>query len=416
MTKYVIENGLRKVKPYYLTYKTPVKLRWCGRTLTKIFQTDFGEREEDIVSDIKNNHLYILSNVGRAGGPTEIKGWDLLQSRQVDGKDVIYHQKHKHEPSVPWVHESIGIAIIYQDSDLVVVNKPAGIPTHATGSYMYNSVVEILKEQLGTDSIWPCHRLDKVTSGVLILAKSKEATCKMSKLIQEKKTSTEKKYLARVKGKFPEGEYVFNCPVFSVNVNGGYLQPPNSHQLQANSTTIFTRLSYNDDLDQSIVLCKPITGKFHQIRIHLRNLGYPIANDFLYNPESESSNEIIKAKNQLELELYQQLFRKYPKFEQLHQLDKYSRTDDEIVDLLEAINWDNDNTIKEALQILKNRQAKKVDEDKNSEQRCTTCNRKLFNVDKAVNPIIWLHALSYSLADDKNSYKFETEYPQWSHL
>ncbi|RLV92652.1 hypothetical protein JA1_003009 [Spathaspora sp. JA1] len=418
MSKYVIENGLRKVNPYYLTYKTPVKLRWCGRTLMKIFQTDFGESEDDIINDIKNNHLYIISNVGRAGGSTEIRGWESLKQREIEGKDVIFHRKHKHEPSVPWLSDSTGITIVYQDADLVVVNKPAGIPTHATGGYMYNSVVEILKEQLDVDSIWPCHRLDKVTSGILILAKSKQATSNMQKLTQEKAANTtEKIYIARVKGEFPEGKHAFNCPLFSVNINGGYLQPSNLHQLQANSTTIFERLSYSQELDQSIVICRPITGKFHQIRIHLRNLGFPIANDYLYNPDSEGSNEIIREKNQLELELYKRLYEKFPKFSQLYDSENYPQSDNETVDLLDAIKWDKDITIKEALETLKNRQAAKVDADKSSQLRCSSCNRKLFDTDKITNSIVWLHALSYSLCENEGTqYKFETEYPTWSRI
>ena len=86
-------------------------------------------------------------------------------------KDIICHTKHRHEPPIPW-HNDI-IKLVYEDDEILVVDKPSGIPTHPTGNYYFNSLSEIIKQQLNMDSIWTCHRLDKVTSGVLVLAKTK---------------------------------------------------------------------------------------------------------------------------------------------------------------------------------------------------------------------------------------------------
>ncbi|KAG5417448.1 hypothetical protein I9W82_005082 [Candida metapsilosis] len=397
MPKYIFENGLRKVLPYYVNYQTHVKQRWVGRTLIETYTNDFGEPMEGVINDIQEGKLYIVNNVGTSLPSKTITGWDILSSRKVESKDVVHHLKHKHEPAIPWQD----IPIVFENDEILVVNKPAGVPTHPSGNYMRNSLSEIVKEMYGFDSVWTCHRLDKVTSGVLILCKSKDSAIKFSNLLQDKRNRVKKVYLARVKGEFPSGERIYKCPIFAVNMNG-YLQPGDLENLQADTTTVFQRLVYSKESDESIVECQPISGKFHQIRIHLRNLGYPISNDHFYNPSEASKTYFAKSK--LEIALYDRLFQAYPEFRTGSQESTPSS-----INLLKVINW-GDSSIQKQLLHLK--QTHSVDLKLRKSEVCAECKRPLFDVDYVANSSIYLHALRFEY--DENV--FETEMPSWAHI
>lgn len=392
MPKFIIENNLRKVIPYYINLETHVKGRWEGRTLIDIFQSDFGVNDRDVISDIKNEKLYIISNTNKPNESSSLKGLDSLIDRKIHAKDLICHFKHRHEPPVPYYGE---IKYVYEDDELLVIDKPSGIPTHPTGNYYSNSVSEMVKYQFGLEAVWPCHRLDKVTSGVLIFGKSKSAGLRFLNLIRDHKDETEKTYLARVVGKFPDGKLQYNCPIFAINLNG-YLVPGNSEEVPLDSTTIFQRVSYNSSLNQSVIKCIPITGKFHQIRIHLRNLGFPIVNDFFYRGD----NELTVRKCSIEEKLYKKLFEKYPEFRTFS--DKI-RGGSINLDLI-------DGELQCGLMELKKDHLQSLNQQKLS--FCHECQRELFDDTYRLNPSIWLHALSFGY----EKYNFVTEYPEWANI
>ncbi|WEJ93029.1 pseudouridine synthase [Yamadazyma tenuis] len=312
---YVIENGLRKVLPYYQSYKTHIKTRWEGRTILDVFSTELGQPPDVITQEISDSKIYVLEDFGKKTSQI-VKGWDLLQSRKIQKHDVIFSIRHMHEPSVV-VDMSISpntpntlINVIFHDHNYLVVNKPAGIPVHPTSNYLYNSVSEILKFDLKLENIWTSHRLDKVTSGVLILGLNKDTGSRLSKIIEHKSDHTTKTYFARVQGYFPD-TYTYKCPIVLVNPNGGYLMPGNLSKLVTSSTTKFKRLQYSTFLDESIVECTPISGKMHQIRVHLRNIGFPITNDWVYNNLSQLT-PINRLKNDIELKIYDMVSKSYP--------------------------------------------------------------------------------------------------------
>lgn len=403
MPKYVFENGLRKVLPYYVNYQTHAKQRWVGRTLLDTYINDFGELAESVIKDIEQCKLYIVSNVGTSLPSESLTGFDVLSLRKVESKDVIHHLKHKHEPAIPWHGE---IPIVYEDEEIIVVNKPSGIPTHPSGNYNCNTLSEVVKDMYGFDSIWTCHRLDKVTSGILILCKSRNSAVKFLNLLQDKRNRVRKVYLARVKGEFPVGKQIYNCPIFAVNMNG-YLQPGDLKNLQVDTTTIFQSIKYSKILDESVVKCQPISGKFHQIRIHLRNLGFPISNDHFYNPDETSKTYFAKSK--LELELYEKLFQSHPEF-------KFTAASDDLlnipktINLLNIINYNANPIIQEQLMELKHSHS--VDLKSRKSTICPECERPLFDEDYVANSSIYLHAYTFEYDDSR----FETEFPPWANI
>lgn len=386
-----------------MNYQTHAKQRWVGRTLIETYINDFGEPLDGVINDIQKGKLYVVNNVGTSLPSELLIGLDVLSLRIVESKDVVHHFKHKHEPAIPWQEK---IPILYEDEEIIVVNKPSGVPTHPSGNYLHNSLSEIVKEMYGFDSIWTCHRLDKVTSGVLILCKSRDSAIKFLNLLQAKKNRVKKVYLARVKGEFPSGKHVYKCPIFAVNMNG-YLQPGDLENVQADTATIFQRIHYSKELNESIVKCQPISGKFHQIRIHLRNLGYPISNDHFYNPSETSKTYFAKSK--LEAALYEKLFQAYPEFRTTSSPGSQQSASNTL-NLLKVINWNSDSSIKEQFMELK--RAHSVDLKSRKSAVCSECERPLFEEDYVVNSSIYLHAFSFKYEDNC----FETDLPAWARI
>lgn len=427
---YYFENGLRKVKPYYFTYKTHVKSRWIGKTVYEVFTTELGQDSDVTKKEITNQIIYILSNQGMKGGPIEIKGWNNLAERKIQPHDLIYNSKHVHEPSVSqglelekkttnYTTQSLtSLSIVFENDEVVVVNKPAGIPTHPKGNYRYNSITEIVKHDLNLENIWPCHRLDKVTSGILILGTTKEGGRKYLNIINNHRDRISKQYVARVIGEFPKDEFVMNCPIFVLNTSGGYIMPSNSTNIPSNSTTIFKRLQYNQELNQSIVLCKPITGRMHQIRVHLRNAGHPIVNDYEYNPQNSSKKQQIRRlRNQIELEMYENIYLDFPLFKE-HQLHNLVH-DETAVDIVKASKFETEEIQEKVNQLVELRYEMVKDMKDQYNKTCDVCNRSLFDSDINVDEEgIWLHAFryKYSAIEPGSSFCFETAFPLWCNI
>lgn len=217
---------------------------------------------------------------------------------------VISHTLHRHEPPVT----ANEIGVIHEDDDMLVIDKPAGVPVHSAGRYHYNSVVEILRAQRSSSFLpRPCNRLDRLTSGVMFIGKHPKGADTMAKNLLQR--SVQKEYVARVKGKFPDGVVVCDQPVMQVSPKLGLNRVRATGK---DAKTKFRRMAYyppqppatstpsegEDDNDRaatpppalsneeegySIVHCLPLTGRTHQIRVHLQFLGYPITNDPIYS-------------------------------------------------------------------------------------------------------------------------------------
>lgn len=417
---YYFENGLRRVKPYYFSFKTHVKSRWLNRTIIDIFTQELGQNPGIIKQEIMDELIYVITNQGKREDSRIIKGWERLKERKIQERDIICNCMHIHEPAVPNledsvgnIHQQIGLSfeVIHKDRDVLVINKPAGIPTHPTGNFRYNSISEIVKVELGLNRVWPCHRLDKGTSGVLILGITKDGGTKYLNIISRYRDRIQKEYIVRVRGKFPDDRVIVEEPIFELNTSGGYITPTNSRNMPWYSRTEFSKIRYSAKHDHSIVKCKPLTGRMHQIRIHLRNLGFPIANDKQYNPDlSTSKYRLNKYRNDLELELYSNLKRNV-QFQDLMEREGKER---ECIDLPTMINFD---YFEKPVQLLKNLHKEYADGVKNEwDMKCSTCRRELVYKNEA--DVLWLHAIRYmyNSGSEESSFNFETSLPAWAEI
>ncbi|KAH7121942.1 pseudouridine synthase [Dactylonectria estremocensis] len=288
---YRIEDGLRRLAPYHFTYNTFCKERWRKRALIDIFEAEFRDRPLSYYREsMERGGIYVN---GQTVGPDYI----------VKNGDLISHTLHRHEP--PVAADPVGV--IHEDEDMIVINKPAGVPVHPAGRYNYNSVIEIMKAERGPHFLpYPCNRLDRLTSGIMFIAKNVPAAEALGAKIFQR--TVRKEYLARVMGKFPDGEIVCDQPILQISPKLGL------NRVRANgktARTVFKRLAYypprgdpagdkdgcpktpeelTDEKHRpwatkrgySIVRCLPVTGRTHQLRVHLQYLGHPIQNDPIY--------------------------------------------------------------------------------------------------------------------------------------
>ncbi len=205
----------------------------------------------------------------------------------VPGDEVLVLTERKPEPEV-----SFDYKILFEDESLFVIDKPAQLPVHPAGRYFFNTLLVHLKTQGHVTPLkierefFLAHRIDKETSGVLVLTKDKEVCAHITRQFAER--TTQKRYLAIVRGVCPEQFEVplaiNRAPNSLIELKMGII--PESEGGQP-SFTSFKRLQTNGHY--SLVECFPKTGRQHQIRVHLDAVGHPIVGDKLYGlPEKEA--------------------------------------------------------------------------------------------------------------------------------
>ena len=180
--------------------------------------------------------------------------------------------------------QNIPIEIIYEDSDIIVVNKPKGMVVHpANGNpdgTLVNAIMAICKDSLSGigGEIRPgiVHRIDKDTSGLLIVAKNDNAHVKMSEQI--KNHEVKKTYIALVRGVFKENEATIDMPI------GRSTSDTKKMAVNKNGKNAITHIKVLKRFDKYTLLKVNIeTGRTHQIRVHLSHIGYPIVGDYTYS-------------------------------------------------------------------------------------------------------------------------------------
>ena len=397
--EYRLADGLRHVRPYRHTFRTHAKTRWVGRTLVDIYTNDLHYSLERTRAQIADGSLYVIADANRAGAA--ITG-PRLSAHCVGRHDVVCSTVHVHEPCVP----GVAPAVVYEDDRLVVVDKPGGVPTHPTGQYRYNTATAIVEHRLG-QKVFPVHRLDRATSGVLVLAKSAAAAARF-----RSEAVRQKRYVARVCGEFPGGPWhTVVAPIFTINAAGAYLGQQNAANLPLALVTRFRRLGYSRELDQSVVLCKPETGRMHQIRIHLRNLGFPIVNDEFYNGTSPASRLCAE----LELGVYARVKQRFGFVNELlgeadaaaARAAAAAQGTFNLAAMLTGLEGE----------LARLQRVKRAELDARAAQRplCEECGQRL----AAPLPLalaLWLHALRYTYHDGDERHVFETAAPLWSIL
>lgn len=222
----------------------------------------------------------------------------LLEEGNILVNDVIKKSSYKVKKGdvikieVPEPKESkieaqdIPIEIVYEDNDIIVVNKPKGLVVHpANGNEdgtLVNAIMNICKDSLsgigGEKRPGIVHRLDKDTSGLLIVAKNDKAHLKMSEQIKDRKVN--KKYIALVRGIIKENEATINMPIARNKKDRKKMAVDKDGK---EAITHFKVLRRYDKY--TLLEVKIDTGRTHQIRVHMAYLGHALAGDSVYGPK-----------------------------------------------------------------------------------------------------------------------------------
>jgi 23S rRNA pseudouridine955/2504/2580 synthase len=174
-------------------------------------------------------------------------------------------------------------AIIYEDKHLLVINKPSGLAVHG-GSGVSHGVIELLRE-LRPDlrDLSLAHRLDRETSGSLVLAKRRSALRLLHEHFREGRV--DKNYLALVCGDWQSGDYLIDAPLLVKHRQGGERHVIVDAEGKQAQTQIRLSRTFGK---YSLLQCQPRTGRTHQIRVHAKHAGHPLAGDERYGDEEEN--------------------------------------------------------------------------------------------------------------------------------
>lgn len=194
--------------------------------------------------------------------------------------------------------ENIKIDIVYEDSDIAVINKQAGLVVHpAHGHYsgtLVNAILYHIKDLSGINGeIRPgiVHRLDKDTSGLIVIAKNDKVHTALTEMFQEKKIR--KTYLAILKGKLNKSEGKIVTQIGRDKNDRKKMTVIDDAAKGKNAITNYRVISQNNLF--TLVKVNIETGRTHQIRVHMRYLGYPILGDSVYGRKDNEKRQMLHA-------------------------------------------------------------------------------------------------------------------------
>lgn len=187
--------------------------------------------------------------------------------------------------------ENIPINVVYEDDYLLIINKVSGMVVHpAPGNYTGTLVNALLYRfsLSNQDSIRPgiVHRIDKDTSGLLVVAKDDKTHELLSEMIKEKKV--ERTYIALVDGIIPHETGTIDAPIGRDTLDRQKMKVTDINS--KNAITHFRVLKRYIKNNQTLIECKLETGRTHQIRVHMAYIGYPIYNDPVYGKRKQTTD------------------------------------------------------------------------------------------------------------------------------
>ncbi|MFU8812651.1 MAG: pseudouridine synthase [Balneolaceae bacterium] len=199
------------------------------------------------------------------------------------GDEIRHYSPRVVEPSVP-----DSLTVLEETSDWLFIYKPAPMPMHAGGRYVKNTALHVLYE-MGYRDVRTVHRLDAVTSGLVLLARSKEIAAQLRTEFDAGRVT--KIYRAVVSGCVRESVTV-SLPIR--RKQGFVFECGDALAGAKEAATIIRPVRYLSEENATLVECEPLTGRTHQLRLHLEACGHPIVDDPIYGPHGDKSGKRIQ--------------------------------------------------------------------------------------------------------------------------
>lgn len=190
---------------------------------------------------------------------------------------------------IVYKNEPKGVEIVFENQDFAILEKESGVLSHPNGRHCQYSLCDEIWHLWGKNAC-VAHRLDKETSGLILIAKNKNSQSSLKKMFENKEI--QKEYLALVFGQ-TQDEFRVNE---AINLNNDYENFKMRMQIckeGKEAITEFKKLDFWKEFNASLLLCKPLTGRQHQIRLHLFHMKHKILGEYLYGLEKQEIESIL---------------------------------------------------------------------------------------------------------------------------
>ena len=210
--------------------------------------------------------------------------WSYLRTPvHTDDTLIVHIRENESSPNIPPV--DLPLCIVYEDEDIIVVNKPAGMPVHPSLNNYRNSLANALRyyyQQQGKPFIFRCtNRLDRDTSGLTVIAKHMVSSSILSSMTA--RHDIKREYLAVVRGSVAPASGTIDAPIGRVGTS--LIERKIDFEHGERAVTHYRVVEEKNGY--SLVSLVLETGRTHQIRVHMKYLGFPLVGDYLYNPDME---------------------------------------------------------------------------------------------------------------------------------
>lgn len=226
----------------------------------------------------------------RAGKPID------LETLMLAGQRIEFYMPGTIEPAI-----NPEIQVLYMDKYLIAINKPAPLPVHPCGRFNKNSLQWLVEQVCPHEKLRPAHRIDAGTTGLLLMSRSREA----ARFVQPQfeRRTVEKAYLARVEGHPAQTHFVCHAAI-KRHESGATRMVTGEGDSAETSFELLTR--YQDGT--SLICARPKSGRTNQIRVHLKETGFPIVGDETYGSEVKDLSLTPADHNRLHLHSWQLSF------------------------------------------------------------------------------------------------------------